>query len=58
MLKSTKIFINKAFIKEQEGAICKYIDRLDKINMYPHLQIIMGATNYLICFENQTVIHK
>lgn len=34
MLKNTQVSTNKAITKEQESAIYKYINRLDKINMY------------------------
>ena len=55
MSKSTKASINKALTEEQEGAIRKYINRLDKINMCAHPQMIIGAAHYLICFENCVV---
>ena len=56
--KSTRAPTNKALTEEQEVAIREYIDRLDKINMYARLQMIVGAANYLICFENRTVGHQ
>lgn len=34
VLKNTKIFTNKAFIKKQEDAIFKYINRFNKNNMF------------------------
>ena len=56
--KSTRAPTNKALTEEQEVAICEYIYRLDKINMCARLQMIVGATNYLICFENCMVGHQ
>ena len=35
--------------------ICKYINRLDKINKSASLQIILEAANYLIHFENYVI---
>ena len=58
MSKSTRTPTNKALKEKQEGAICEYINRLDKINMYARPQIIVGAANYLICFENRVVGHQ
>ena len=56
--KSTRAPNNNALTEEQEGAICEYINRLDKINMCAHLQIIVRVANYLICFENCVVGHQ
>lgn len=56
--KSTRAPTNKALTEEQEGASCEYIDRLDNINMCACPQIIMGAANYLIRFENRVVGHQ
>ena len=56
--KSTRASTNKAFTEEQEGAIREYIDRLDKINMCARPQMIVGAANYLIRFENRVVGHQ
>ena len=36
----------------------RYINRLNKINMCTRPQIIMGAANYPICFENCVVGHQ
>ena len=55
MSKSIRAPNNKAFTKKQKVLICKYINRLDKINIYTCLQIIVRAANYLICFENCVV---
>ena len=57
-LKSTRASTNKALTEEQEGAIREYIDRLDKINMCVRPQMIVGAANYLIRFENRVVGHQ
>ena len=56
--KSTRASTNKALTEEQEGAIREYIDRLDKINMCARPQMIVGAANYLIRFENRVVGHQ
>ncbi len=56
--KSTRAPTNKALTEEQEDAIREYINRLDKINMCARLQMIVGAVNYLICFENRVVGHQ
>ena len=37
---------------QEHPAICEYIDRLGKINMCGRPQVIVGAANYLIRFEN------
>ena len=54
MLKSIKAPTKKALIEEQEYIICKYIDKLDKINICSCQQMIVKVINYLFCFENQT----
>ena len=56
--KSTQASTNKALTEEQEGAIREYIDRLDKINICAYPQMIVGAANYLIRFENRVVGHQ
>ena len=56
--KSTRASTNKALTEEQEVAIREYIDRLDKINMCARPQMIVGAANYLIRFENRVVGHQ
>lgn len=48
---STRAPTNKIITEEQEGAIHEYNDRLDKINICAHPQMIVGATNYLICLR-------
>lgn len=53
--KNTQASTNKAPTKEQKDAICKYIGRLDKINMYAHPQMIVEDVNYLIYFKNCVV---
>lgn len=54
----TRVPANKALTEEQEDAIREYIDKLDKINMCARPKIIVGAANYLICFENRLVGHE
>ncbi len=49
---------NKALTEEQEGSIREYIDSLDKINMCARPQMIVGAADYLIRFENRMVGHQ
>ncbi len=49
---------NKALTKEQKSAIRKYIDRLDKINIWTRPQMIIGAANYLTRFEDRIVGHQ
>ncbi len=56
--KSTRASTNKALTEEQESAIREYIDRLDKINMCARPQMIVGAANYLIRFEDRVVGHQ
>lgn len=58
MLKSTIAPTNKTLTIEQENAICKYIERLNEINMCAHPQIIVKAANYLMHFENCVVVHQ
>ena len=55
---STQAPTNKALTEEQEAAIREYINRLDKINMCACPQMIVGAANYLIRFENRAVGHQ
>lgn len=43
---------NKALKKEQKNTICKYINRINKINMCTCPQMILKAANYLIWFKN------
>ena len=57
-LKSSRAPNNKALTEDQEGAICEYINKLDKINMYTHPQMIVGAANYLIGFKNCMANHQ
>ena len=56
--KSIRVSINKALTKVQEGAICNNIKRVDKINICARIQMIVGAANYLICFENYIVSYQ
>ncbi len=56
--KSTRASTNKAPTKGQEGAIREYIGRLDRINICARPKMIVGAANYLICFENRVVGHQ
>ena len=58
MSKNTRAPTNKTLIEEKEGVIRKYINRLDKINICTYPQIIVGAANYLICFENYVIGHQ
>lgn len=47
--------MNKVFIKKLKNIIYKYIDRLNKINIYNYLQIIIWVINHLTYFKNYTV---
>ena len=47
----------EARISEACDANREYIDKLDKINMCARPQMIVGAANYLIRFENRVVGH-
>lgn len=51
-LEKIKVSANKIVTKEYEGAICKYINRFDKIYTCTYLQIIVRNANYLIYIEN------
>lgn len=51
MSKSTKASTNKAFIEAQKIAICKYINRFDKINMCDCPQIIVRGANYFFVLK-------
>ena len=55
---STKAPNNKALIEVQEGAIRKYIDRFNKINMCARSQIIVGVANYFFYLENCAVSYQ
>lgn len=60
-IKTQKVYKNsssKILIKKREGEICKYIKRLEKINIYTCLQLIIRAANYLISFENYMIGHQ
>ena len=56
--KSTRVSTNKALTEAKEGAIRKYINRFDKINMCASPQMIVGAANYLFHLENCVVGHQ
>ena len=56
--KSTRAATNKVLTEAQEGAICEYIDCLDKINICARTKMIVGTANYLIRFENRVVGHQ
>ena len=49
-LKGTQVATNKVLTEAWEGVICKYIDCLNKFNMYSQPKMILEASNYLICF--------
>ncbi len=54
--KSTRAATHKVLTEEaQEGAICEYIDCLDKGNMFARPKMILRAANYLIRFENRVL---
>lgn len=56
--KSIQVATNKIFTNGQEGTICKYIDCLDKINIYTWQKKIVTAAKYFVCFENHVLNHK
>ena len=49
--------LTKLLQKRNEGAVCEYIDRLDKFNMCVCPQMIVGAAHYLIRLENCVAVH-
>lgn len=54
-LKNTQASTHKTLTKRLDAVICKYIDRLGKMNIRTYPLMILGAANDHIYFESHLV---